>query len=313
MEPRALDALFMQIAEIKVDMNEMAKIEVQEAIKPVVNGDTAVIAIKGILMKKVPFIFHLFGIETTSYTDIQGQISYALADNKVKKILLDIDSPGGVVAGVMETGNAIAAAGQMKKTTAQIEDLGASGAYWLASQASKITATPNTEVGSIGVYAVYVDYSKRAEEDGIQVHVVKSGEHKGMGVMGAKISDEQLAAVQEIVNGLSDNFIKAVSTGRGLSTAAVRELSDGRLWLAEKARTNGLIDSVINKNLKQTNNPKNKKGTIMETSKGKGFIETAKLIAAERRISMTEAMKKLRWEQPQLYEDYLNNLVPTCV
>jgi len=255
MEPRALDALFAHVLEINVSPN-LAEVEVKQSPKLGITGDTAVISIRGVLMKRIPFLFRLFGIETTSYLDIQRQIEEALGNDSIKKILLDIDSPGGVVAGVMETGQVIAEAASQKKVTARIEDLGASGAYWLASQASKIAAGPNTEVGSIGVFTVYVDYSKMAENEGIEVHVIRSGEHKGMGVLGAEISESQIEAVQEIVEGMADNFIKAVSSGRGMSVEAVRKLADGRLWLAAEAKKNGLIDSVIKQTQKATINTK---------------------------------------------------------
>lgn len=276
MEPRALDALFAHVLEINVPAN-LAEVELEQSPKLNITGDTAVISIRGVLMKRIPFLFRLFGIETTSYLDIQSQLEEALGNSQIKKILLDIDSPGGVVAGVMETGQRIAEVANQKKVTAQIEDLGASGAYWLASQASKIIAGPNAEVGAIGVFTVYVDYSKKAEDEGIQVHVIRSGEHKGMGVLGAKISDEQITAVQEIVDGMADNFISAVSSGRKMSVEAVRKLADGRLWLAAEAKKNGLIDSVI----KQT-----KKGTI--NMKGNNMGQEEIKIATETTDIKTE-------------------------
>ncbi len=207
MEPRALDALFAHVFETNVSLS-LAEVEIEQTPKLGITGDTAVILIRGILMKQIPFLFRWLGIETTSYLDIQRQIEEALGNNNIKKILLDIDSPGGKVAGCLETAQIIAEAASQKKVTAQIEDLGASGAYWLASQASKITAGPNTEVGSIGVFTVFIDYSKMAENEGIKVHVIRSGEHKGMGVPGAEISESQIAAVQDIVDGIADNFIK---------------------------------------------------------------------------------------------------------
>lgn len=247
MEPRALDSLFAHILEVNVSPS-LAEVEIEQTPKLGITGDTAVISIRGILMKRIPFLFRLFGIETTSYLDIQRQIEEALGNDSIKKILLDIDSPGGKVAGCIETAQIIAEAANQKKVTARIEDLGASGAYWLASQTSKITAGPNAEVGSIGVFTVFVDYSKMAENEGVQVHVIRSGEHKGMGVFGAEISESQIAAVQEIVDGVAENFIKTVSSGRKMSVEAVRKLADGRLWLAAEAKKNGLIDSVINAN-----------------------------------------------------------------
>ncbi|MGA1979470.1 MAG: S49 family peptidase [Sedimentisphaerales bacterium] len=250
MEPRHLNALFTHLLEIEI--KAPAGVEIIKEAKLSIIGDTAVIRISGILLKNIPSLYRWLGIEMTRYLDIQGQLAEAVGNPAVRKILLDIDSPGGVVSGVMETGQAIADAALVKPVTAKIDDLGASGAYWLASQTTMVSAGPNAEVGSIGVFTVYVDWSVRADKKGMKVHIVRSGEHKGMGVPGAPITAEQIAAVQTIIDGMADNFIKAVSSGRKMSVEAVRELADGRVFLAADAVKNGLIDNVITVN-KQSN------------------------------------------------------------
>lgn len=213
----------------------------------VANG-VATIPISGVLMKSVPKIFRWFGIDATSYQEIQDDLAKANGDAGVTSILLAIDSPGGQVAGVKETADAIAASS--KPVAAQISDLGASGAYWLAAQAKQIAALPNALVGSIGVYTSYTDTSKMAEDLGIKVHVVSSGPHKGMGVPGAKITPEQLAAAQEVIDGMAANFVADVARGRRRSTEDCQGWATGRVWLAKDAKTMGLIDQVMNENSK---------------------------------------------------------------
>ena len=116
----------------------------------------------------------------------------------------------------------------------------------LASQAGKISINPNGEAGSIGVYTVAVDSSKRAEELGFKVHVIKSGEHKGMGVPGTEITENQIAATQEIIDGMAANFKQAVSAGRKMSVADVEKIATGRTWLAEVAKKLNLVDEIVN-------------------------------------------------------------------
>ena len=149
-----------------------------------ITGGIATINIHGLLMKNPPGWLAWFGIETTDYNVIRQQLGEAVGNKDVQSIFLHIDSPGGTVAGVSEAAEAIANANKAKPVSAYIEDLGASGAYWLASQAGKILSNPNGEIGSIGVYTVYADFSKMAETEGVKVHVIRSGEHKGMGVIG---------------------------------------------------------------------------------------------------------------------------------
>lgn len=269
MEPRHLTALFTNLIEFEIKVPAEAKITEQK--KLTITGDTAVIKVSGVLLKTIPYIYRYFGIEATSYIDIQDQLAEAVGNPAIKKILLEIDSPGGVVAGVMETGQAIAAAAMQKKVTAKIEDLGASGAYWLASQAAKISAGPNAEVGSIGVFTVYIDSTARAKELGMKVHVIRSGEHKGMGVPGAEITEAQVEAVQKVIDGMADNFIKAVSSGRKMGVEAVRELADGRTYLAADAKKNGLIDNIITANKTKQTKEKN----MAEEIETKGTTATA--------------------------------------
>jgi len=261
MEQRAMAALVAKLFNIDADvLASLMKIENQENNAEMqINDNTAIINIHGILMKNPPSWLAWFGIETTDYNQIRRQLADAIGKMEVQSILLHIDSPGGTVAGTSETADAIAAAGKVKPVMAEIEDLGASGAYYLASQAKSITANLNAEVGAIGVFTVYDDYSKAAEMAGIKTIVIRSGEHKGMGVIAAPITDEQIAAVQDVVNGMAENFIKAVSSGRNMSIEAVRTLADGRVFLAADAKNNGLIDSVIksaknsNANMKENN------------------------------------------------------------
>lgn len=210
----------------------------------VTNG-VARIPISGVLLKKVPAWLRWFGVDATSYSDIQDDIASALSNDGVKEIVLSVDSPGGQVAGVHEAGEAIQAArGKGKPITAEVMDLCASAAYWLASQAHRITAGPNAQIGSIGVYSVYVDSSKAAADEGFKVHVISSGPHKGAGVPGAPITDVQLKGFQAVIDGMAQNFKDAVARGRGRGAEMVAEWATGQVWLAAAAKSMGLIDSV---------------------------------------------------------------------
>jgi len=156
-----------------------------------------------------------------------------------------IDSPGGTVAGTRDLADEVARAAKQKPVVAYIEDLGASAAYWIASQANKIYANPTAIVGSIGTYGVICDFSAQAAMIGVKVHVLRAGQFKGAGEPGTEITPEQLAEWQRIVDQLNEHFVRGVAAGRkGLSLAAVRELADGRAHVGEAAVTLGLVDGV---------------------------------------------------------------------
>jgi signal peptide peptidase SppA len=245
MEPGRLQGFLARIADLTPHIAAVARIEIQRpAAKLNIVDGVAVIPISGVLLKKVPDWFSLFGIEASAYSQITEQIGQAAAAREVNSIRLEIDSPGGTVAGVLEAAQAIRAAGESKPVTAHVQDLAASAAYWLASQAQSISASLNAEVGSIGVYTVYHDLTRMAESIGVKVHVIATGEHKGMGVPGAPITDSQIAAVREVIEAIGDNFVAAVAAGRGLSSEEARALATGRLWEAKAALANRLIDAI---------------------------------------------------------------------
>ena len=169
----------------------------------------------------------------------------AAADARVRGILAMIDSPGGQVFGTMELADTIAEISTSMPVFAHIDDKGASAAYWLASQANVVAANAPAAVGNIGVYAVLEDSSEARSLDGVKVHVVSTGAHKGAGVPGTPISEEVLANVREHVEAMNELFLEAIDRGReGLSRASIEELADGRMFTAPKALELGLVDAV---------------------------------------------------------------------
>jgi signal peptide peptidase SppA len=263
-------------------------------------GEWAVIPISGVLMKEVPWYFGQIGMDATSYGDIVSKVKKATADDSVKGIILKVSSPGGQVSGAQEAADAIYEARGKKPIHAFCEDITASGAYLLASQANSISANSNAIVGSIGVYAVYTDFSGQAEQMGIHVHVIRSGEHKGMGVPGSKISNVQLTAQQELIDGMAANFKKSVIRGRGMSQAKVDNLATGKCWLADQAKICGLIDRVGTfENVTS--------GTMTEPLHCMDFMELTKTRAEEKKIGISEAMIQVDRENPGLRQEWIKS------
>ncbi len=175
---------------------------------------------------------------------LRRMLRNAAADPKVKSIVLVIDSPGGNFFGTDDLAAQVKQTAERVPVVAFIEDLGASAAYYVASQATHIIANPAALVGSIGSMAVIVDYSKAFEKAGVTAIVIKAGEFKGTGVRGTELTPGQLAEVQREVDQVNGMFLKAVGSGRGLSPEAVQELANGRVEIAAEAIKVGLIDSI---------------------------------------------------------------------
>ena len=180
----------------------------------------------------------------TSTVDARRALRAAAADESVRSILLRIDSPGGHVAGTADLADEVLKVGASKPVDAYIEDMGASAAYWVASQARTITANRLAQVGSIGAFTVLEDSSKAAADAGVDVKVIQTGPNKAIGVPGAPITPEQVAIVQAEVDAYGQAFFAAVSSGRGIKGAALTAVTDGSVWMAPEAKRLGLIDAV---------------------------------------------------------------------
>lgn len=167
------------------------------------------------------------------------------ADPRVDVILLDIDSPGGSVAGTQECGAKIFAARSQKKVIGIANSMAASGGYWLLSQCSEAIITPGGMVGSIGVYNMHVDFSEQLKMDGVAVTLVSAGEKKTIGNEFQPLGEEGLKSYQKIVDTYYEAFIKAVAQGRGVSASKVRSgFGLGDVLTAKDALAEGMVDKI---------------------------------------------------------------------
>jgi signal peptide peptidase SppA len=197
------------------------------------------IQVRDVLMKGRPLF------RGTSMVDVGNAVNQAAADPNVSGILLEIDSPGGTVAGTDTLASQIKAARKSKPVWASIDDHGASAAYWIASQADLVYATTKTAlVGSIGVVLTMYDESKAAEAAGIKTHVFKTGPLKAAGTPGAPITDDEAAYLQGLVNSHQEAFESAVRSGRNLSAAEMKEVTSGAVFPAPEAKRLRLIDGI---------------------------------------------------------------------
>jgi len=210
-------------------------------------GSTAIVPISGVIAKYARQVNGVSQPRGTSVERIGGQLAAALGDGRVRTIFLHIESPGGSVAGLADLADAIAAASEAKPVIAYADDMAASAAYWLGSQASRFYANQTAQVGSIGVYTVLLDSTRYAEKWGLRFHLLASGEHKGVGELGVAITDRQLAAIQAEVDSYFALFRSAVLRGRsprGMTAADLDAIADGRVWIGAEAADVGLIDGI---------------------------------------------------------------------
>ena len=164
------------------------------------------------------------------------------SDTRIKAILLRIDSPGGTVAASEEIASAVKRAD--KPVIASIGDVGASGAYMVASQCDEIVAVEGSSVGSIGVILQVANIEELAKKLGISVDVIKAGEYKDAGSMFRSLTATEQALLQKQVDDVYEQFIAIVAEGRDMPPATVRKLATGFVWSGTEAKSLGLIDTV---------------------------------------------------------------------
>lgn len=205
------------------------------------SGDgVAVIPVTGTLMKHVSSLS-----AGTSLVHLQKALRDAGRNSQVGAVVLDIDSPGGTVAGTFETVAEVVALAGKKPVIAFARDLTASAAYAIASNATSIYANVNTAlVGSIGTMLTLYDQSAQFNEAGIEALLFATGPVKGTGTPGAKVTDEQKQYLQDRVNAMQETFDAAVQTGRGFDDEQLAKVRSGAVWTADRAQQLGLIDGV---------------------------------------------------------------------
>ena len=212
----------------------------RDALPVQVAGTTALVDLKGLMIRSAPPWASFFGITGTD--QVRQAIEAADADPDIEQIVMRVDSPGGSVAGLAELSDAIKST--TKPIVAHVEGIAASAALWVVSQADRITVGRMDLVGSIGVRVLLFDLSKAFKEAGIEAVVIDTGEFKSAGVEGTEITENQRADFRRIVDFFFDDFVGAVAEGRGLTEKQVRTIADGRMFTPAEAIASGLIDGI---------------------------------------------------------------------
>lgn len=208
-----------------------------------VQGDVGIIAIKGSLTNRDVWYNRYLGV--TSYADIRKALMYA-ASSDVKAIVLDIDSGGGAVSGVADAGNLIKLIDQSVKPIYSFTD-GAmcSAAYWLGCSAREVYSSNVSTVGSIGVIATHMEYSKALKDAGVGVTVVRAGEFKALANSVEPLSDKAKTQLQNQLNAAYSVFLEHVADCRKTTVNLCdANMAQGREFFGKEALAAGLVDGI---------------------------------------------------------------------
>lgn len=177
------------------------------------------------------------------YQTIAQQLDAAMADAEVRGVLLNMDSPGGEVAGAFDLARQIADYRGKKPIRAAVSDLAASAAYLIASAADTIAVAQNGYAGSIGVVMRHVDLSRALDQEGVRITHIFAGERKMDGNPYQPLPAEVQAHFQAEVDGIYASFVSVVAQNRGLPEAAVRG-TQAAVYRGTAALDAGLADHI---------------------------------------------------------------------
>lgn len=206
-------------------------------------GNVALIEVSGAMVNQETWWNRYAGM--TSYESIREALIYALEDESVSKIVMDISSPGGQVAGCEDTANLVSSISGIKQVSVFSDSVVSSAAYWLASAAHKRYTSKSAIWGSIGVLLRHAENSKMRADAGITDTVFRSGPWKGLGGREEKLSDLAKADFQEKIDYLAGVFVDAVAENLNITSAFVDEkMGKGREFVGAMAVDVGLCNSV---------------------------------------------------------------------
>jgi protease-4 len=174
---------------------------------------------------------------------VSKAIREARLNDKIKAIVLRVNSPGGSALASEVIWREAELANKVKPVVVSMGDVAASGGYYISAASRKIFASPNTITGSIGVFGLIFNAQKMLNNKlGITIDTVKTNRLSDFGSMTRPLTAEEKQIFQQGVEKVYDTFTKRVANGRKMEQANVDSIGQGRVWSGVEAKNIGLID-----------------------------------------------------------------------
>lgn len=209
--------------------------------------------------------------------EVINNLKDADSNSNVKGIILEINSPGGTVVASKEIADEVKSI--QKPKVAYIREVGASGAYWIASSTDAIVADPMSVTGSIGVVGSYLDFSGLLSQYNVQYQSLAAGKYKESGSPYKNLTSDERKELQSKINLIYDYFVNEVAKNRKMDIKKVKQLANGGIYLGVEAKENGLVDYLGNKEL------------AINITKQLANITEAKLITYEKSQGLLDVLK----------------------
>ena len=174
------------------------------------------------------------------------ELKKAAEDSDVRAVVLRINSPGGTVTASDILYRELELFRRERKipVVAAMMDVAASGGYYVALAADRIVAHPTTVTGSIGVIMLTVNAEGLMQKIGVSTAAIKSGERKDMGSPFRSLTADERGIFQAVIDGMHTQFVAKLVERRGIAAETARRIADGRIYTAEQALAEKLVDQI---------------------------------------------------------------------
>jgi len=207
-------------------------------------------------------------------------------NDNIKAIVFKINSPGGSAVASEEIAREIE---KINKTTvAWIREVGASGAYWIASSTDHVIANRMSITGSIGVVASYLGFSGFLAEHNVTYERLVAGELKDIGSPFKDMTAEEKSLFEKSLEDIHDYFIEEVAKNRNLKEQDVKKIATGLFYLGAEAKKLGLVDELGSRDevIGYIEKQIGEDVDIIEYKKGKGFLSSLSQVMNEKSYYM---------------------------
>ncbi|GAL70999.1 protease IV [Jejuia pallidilutea] len=178
------------------------------------------------------------------HVTLNESIKNARDDERIKAIVLRVNSPGGSALASELIWREIELTKKIKPVIVSMGDLAASGGYYIATNADKIIAEPTTITGSIGVFGTLPNFKNLADNMGINAEQVATNANAVTYSIFEPLNESQYKYIKEGIIDVYDLFTKRVAEGRNLTAEQVEEIAQGRVWTGNDALQRGLVDEL---------------------------------------------------------------------
>lgn len=198
---------------------------------------------------KIAVLYALGGIDEGDGKGIESekiikQLNKLAEDDKVKAVVLRINSPGGSAFGSEQMWYAESKLKTKKPLIVSMGDYAASGGYYMSCVADYIVADPTTLTGSIGIFGIFPCFEGTLNKIGVHVDVTKTSPYADLGNLSHPLTESERAILQNYINRGYDLFTNRCADGRGISQDSIKVIGEGRVWLGVDAINIGLVDKL---------------------------------------------------------------------